>query len=52
MVSSVHVVEMRQFSAMSKRQIKATMRLRRLILIGLASAMTLATLATSIVLAG
>jgi hypothetical protein len=47
-----HVIEKEQFSSRTAAEGKRIMRLRRLILLGLAGAMALATLAPVVVLAG
>jgi membrane glycosyltransferase len=52
MVATSHVIEADRFSARKVDEAKRVMQLRRVILIGLAAAMTLATLAPIVVLAG
>jgi hypothetical protein len=52
MVATSHVIEADRFSAVRVVEARRTMYLRRLILIGLAGAMALATLAPVVVLAG
>jgi hypothetical protein len=52
MVTASHVIESEGFSARKAADAKRIVRLRRLILMGLASAMALATLAPMVVLAG
>jgi hypothetical protein len=52
MVTASHIVESDGFSARKRAETKRIERLRRMILIGLAAAMALATLAPMVVLAG
>jgi hypothetical protein len=52
MVAASHVIEKDDFSSLKPIEAAGNMRLRRLILIGLAAAMALATLAPVVVLAG
>jgi hypothetical protein len=52
MVFASHVIETDVFSASQKAETQRVLRLRRLILIGLAAALALATLAPVVVLAG
>ena len=52
MVTASHGIEADRFSARKVDEAKRVMHLRRLILIGLAAAMALATLAPVVVLAG
>jgi hypothetical protein len=52
MTATSHVIEMDGFSLRKPEDMKHVARLRRLILIGLAAAMALATLAPVVVLAG
>jgi hypothetical protein len=51
MIFATHVIETEQFSVRNDQRIARGMRLRRLILLGLAAAMALATLAPMVVLA-
>jgi hypothetical protein len=52
MTFASHVIEKEQFSTRTAAESKRVVRLRRLILIGLAGAMALATMAPVVVLAG